>query len=96
MRIIEFLDRESLNDHLLTLNYDQGINPEMACIDKNQQAFLACGTEEGDSMGIAFYVTDAEGYMYHYGVEYDGDRSILDWTPQFPVHALAPTEAGRR
>ena len=95
MRLIEFLNREALENYLLELNYDHGLNPEMACIDNKQQAFLACGTEEGDSMGIAFYLANSEGYMYHYGVdgtEYDLDK-IRDWAPSaFPVHALAPTD----
>jgi hypothetical protein len=31
--------------------------------------FIASGTEQGDLMGIAYYCTNAEGYMHHYGVE---------------------------
>lgn len=92
MQLVEFVNREELDDYLLMLNYDMGISPELACIDKNQNVFLACGTEEGDAMGIAYYFTNEDGYMYHYGVEYDGDRSFRNWVPTFPVSALAPSK----
>lgn len=84
-----FDTREQLDAHLVDMNYEHGINPELACIDDAGAAFLACGTEQGDCMGIAYYVTNAEGYMYHYGTEWDADdEDLLTWVPTFPVRAI--------
>jgi hypothetical protein len=86
-----FDSREALEDKLFEMNYDDGVNPELACIDGRGTAFLACGTDHGDEMGIAYYLTNAEGYMYHYGAECEATedvRRLLQWKPEFPVLAI--------
>lgn len=86
--IMTFESRQVLEDKLLTMNYDDGVNPELACVDGHGQVFLACGTEQGDCMGIAYYLTNADGYMYHYGTEEKVDQELLQWIPAFPVVAI--------
>lgn len=86
--LYKFTDEEKLRDHLLKLNYDEGKHAELACVSDGGQVFIAAGTDEGDSMGFAYYFCGPEGYMYHYGTEYGGEEIDKNWKPQFPVFAL--------
>lgn len=88
MILYKFLDKVTLEEHLFQLNYDQGVTPEFACVDADNNAFLVAGTDCGDEMGIAYYFTGPEGRMYHYGSEYEGTDVDLNWEPKFPVVAL--------
>lgn len=88
VRLYRFKDEEELQAHLLALNYDHGLHAELACMSNGGQVFIAAGTDEGDSMGFAYYFVGPEGYMYHYGTEYEGEEIDKDWKPQFPVFSL--------
>lgn len=92
MTLQTFDTREALESKLFGMN-DDGVLPELACVDAKGTAFLACGTDQGDEMGIAFYLTNAEGYMYHYCMECPSSDidNLIGWGPTFPVSAIGAT-----
>jgi hypothetical protein len=85
-----FDTREALEAKLFAMNYDDGVIPQLACLDAFGTTFLACGTDQGDEMGIAYYITNAEGYMYHYCMECSSSDidNLISWVPTFPVSAI--------
>jgi hypothetical protein len=88
-----FSTEEDLHDRIVVMNYDEGIVAELACVDANGTVFLTCATEQGDLIGVSYYVTNAEGYMYHYGSEATEEnttdyRTLIKWKPEFPVYAI--------
>jgi len=79
-----FQTENELRDHLVTMNYDHGIDPNLAIIDARGSVGLACGTDDGDEMGFAYYRPGPEGRM-----ELDCCGGPQDeWFPKFPVTAL--------
>lgn len=90
LKVFVFEEEKWLVEKLNVMNYEDGRSPEIALVDSIGTVFIAAGTEEGDAMGIAYYTTNAEGYMYHYGNDgelYDEDN-IRDWKPTFPCFGI--------
>ncbi|MGU3650633.1 hypothetical protein [Mycolicibacterium sp. A43C] len=88
-----FAAERDLHDRIAVMNYDEGIVAELACVDTSGAVFLTCATDQGDLIGVSYYRTSAEGYMYHYGSEATEANTtdylaLIDWKPKFPVYAI--------
>lgn len=84
---------ENLHDRIVVMNYDEGIVAELACVDAKGNVFLTCATDHGDAIEVAYYLTNGEGYMWHYGSEATEEnamdyRALVDFKPTFPVYAI--------
>jgi predicted GNAT superfamily acetyltransferase len=88
-----FSTEEELHERITVMNYDEAVVAELACVDDAGTVFLTAATDQGDLIGISYYLTNAEGYMYHYGAEATEEdttdyRTLMDWKPKFPVRAI--------
>lgn len=90
-RLITFETEEQLHDHAERLN-QIGVDPDVAIMDANGHAVLACRTAPGgDGWGFAYYSPGEDGFMdciHGEGAECCGGSTRSDWTPKFPVTGL--------